>query len=506
MYPFVNISLYIILSLSLSMPSVIRLRLPYWDKLYTNPAEGPLYSEYITIPRLRKLGVFLVPSFLTQNGGPPVDGEKVQATKTRDTDFLDGLRGVAAFIVVIHHLIKRPYPAYQEGFASADENWHLLQLPFLRLMYTGGTMVAVFFVISGFALSSKGIQLIRSRSPSLFRVLASATFRRSVRLWLPSISVSFFAFLLQRMGILVDHGLHRADTTLSTEIQSYIGYLKDLIDMYTWNKAQGWYNTHLWTIPIEFRCSMIIFLCLLGLSRTRTIVRVGVELLIMAHASWNDRWDVISFMGGLIIAEQHHYLKARAASASISLLDTGHNGHSEHPIQSRSKRIWYFCLLALGLYIGSFPHHKGCETPGFQWVCKVDRHQPVNEKWRYTSAYGAFLSVISISNLPSVQRIFTTPIASYLGKISYAFYLTHGLVLRVLVTPLQSKMIAAMANKPEIWYHGAVVLSGVVLLSVGIPIADLVWRALDMPSVELAKWLETKCAYEEKPSSEKGFD
>ncbi|KAH7393408.1 acyltransferase family-domain-containing protein [Cadophora sp. MPI-SDFR-AT-0126] len=487
------------------MPSSIRIRLPYWDKLYTNSPETPLCSDLLTIPRLRKLGGFLIPSFITQTGGATADGEKVQTSRKRDTDYLDGLRGIAAFIVVIHHLVKRPYPAYQDGFASTPQNWHLLQLPFLRLFYTGGTMVAVFFVISGFALSSKGIQLIRSQSPSLFRVVASATFRRSVRLWLPSVAVSFFAFLLQRMGLLTDHSQHRADTTLSTEIQSYIGYVKDLVDVYSWNKAQGFYNPHLWTIPIEFRCSMIIFLCLLGLSRTKTMVRIGVELLIIVHASWNDRWDVISFVGGLVIAEQHYYRKAKAVYTPISLSETDHIPSSEHPTQSRSKRILYFCALVLGMYIGSFPHHKGCDTPGFQWVCKVDRHQPVNDKWRYTSAYGAFLSVISISNLPSVQRIFTTPLASYLGKISYAFYLTHGIVLRVLITPLQNKMLAAAVNKPEIWYHGAVALSGVLLL-IGIPVADFVWRALDMPSVELAKWLEAKCAYEERPASEKGFD
>lgn len=235
------------------------------------------------------------------------------------------------------------------------------------------------------------------------------------------------------------------------------------------------------------------------------MVRIGVELLIIVHASWNDRWDVISFVGGLVIAEQHYYRKAKAVYTPISLSETDHIPSSEHPTQSRSKRILYFCALVLGMYIGSFPHHKGCDTPGFQWVCKVDRHQPVNDKWRYTSAYGAFLSVISISNLPSVQRIFTTPLASYLGKISYAFYLTHGIVLRVLITPLQNKMLAAAVNKPEIWYHGAVALSGVLLL-IGIPVADFVWRALDMPSVELAKWLEAKCAYEERPASEKGFD
>ncbi|KAH9215729.1 acyltransferase family-domain-containing protein [Leptodontidium sp. 2 PMI_412] len=488
------------------MPSVIRIRIPYWDKMHNSSLEPPIYGEYLTLLRLRKLGVFLLPSFITQNSGTSPDGEKTQVAKKRDTDYLDGLRGVAAFIVVTQHFINRPYPSFQYGFASADEHWHFLQLPYLRLIYSGGVMVAVFFVISGFALSSKGIQLIRSQSPSVFRALASTTFRRSVRLWLPSLTVSFFAFILQRMGILVDHPQHRANTSWTTEIESYIGYVKDLVDVYTWKQSKGFYNPHLWTIPVEFRCSMIIFLCLLGLSRTRTMVRIAVEVLIIVHASWNDRWDVMCFVGGLIIAEQHYARKAKAALMSIPLGDTDQTSSLEHPGQSRSKKMFYFATLAMGMFIGSYPYHGGCDTPGFQWFCKVDRHQPSRSNWRYTSAYGAFLTVISISNLPSTQTVFTTPLASYLGKISYAFYLTHGLVMRVVVKPVMIKLLAATVKGPEIWYHGAVALSGVLLLTVAIPIADLVWRAIDIPSVELAKWLENKCAYEEKPILEKGYD
>ncbi|KAL2068152.1 hypothetical protein VTL71DRAFT_16250 [Oculimacula yallundae] len=495
----------------------VSMRLPYWDKL---PNNFPYISSYITIPRLRKLDLFLLPSFITQNGAYS-DGEKKKVIIKRDTDYLDGLRGVAALIVVFQHLIQVPYPAfvngrhliqvpypvYGNGFASTDENWHFMQLPFLRLTYTGGPMVAIFFVISGFALSSKGIQLIRSQSPSLFRVLASTTFRRGVRLWLPSIAVSFIGFLLQRMGLLVDDPAHLADTTFSEEVKSFIAYLNGLVNVYTWKRFRGFYNKPLWTIPMEFRCSMVIFLCLLGLSRTKTMVRIGIELLIIVHASYNDRWDVIPFIGGLLIAEQHWYRKEEAASSNVLLADASHNSTPEQPSQTRRMKMFYYMVLVLGLFISSFPKHKGCQTPGYEWFCKIDNHQPMTEKWRYTSAYGAFLIVISISNLPAVQSIFTTSLASYLGKISFAFYLVHGLVLRALIGPMMADMLVATVDGPEIYFHGVVVLNGALLLLIAIPVADLVWRTVDIPSVELAKWLEKKCAYEEKPvSNKKGFD
>ncbi len=195
------------------MPQVLRFNLPYFKQITAKPSEFPLLcSDYLSIPRLRKLALFLLPSFLVQSA----DLDKPKAIK-RDTDYLDGLRGVAAFIVVIQHFIQRPYPAFGFGYGSSAGNWHLLQLPFIRLMYSGGTMVAVFFVISGFALSSKGIQLIRGQSTSMFKVLSSTTFRRSVRLFLPSVTISFIAFLLQRMGYLNDHPAHRANNPLATK-------------------------------------------------------------------------------------------------------------------------------------------------------------------------------------------------------------------------------------------------------------------------------------------------
>ncbi|KAK6584413.1 hypothetical protein PZA11_002637 [Diplocarpon coronariae] len=494
-------------SVCILMPQIMSIRIPYWDKI----PESTRHGGSRAVHRLQRLGLFLLPSFLTRGGAPAV-GEKAAAVKVRDTDFLDGLRGVASLIVVIHHLTRDPYQASKFGFGSSEENWHVLQLPFLRLVHEGGAMVAIFFVVSGFALASKGVQLTRSQSPSVFKVLASSTFRRSVRLFLPSVVVTFMAFLLQRLGLLKDHTKqHPVETSLATETMLYIAFLKGLFNVYTWDEFYGFYNPHLWTIAVEFRCSMIVFLCLLGLSRTRTAVRVGIEGLLLLHAAWNDRWEVMAFIGGLMVAEEFYHRKENAAAGYISLAsDASLEKHGElaspvNTIPSRARTLAYSLMLVFGLFLASFPHHLGCDSIGFSWVCEVDWH-PEQKRWHWTATYAAVLVVLSISNLPAVQRVFTTPVVSYLGKISYALYLTHGILLRAFVAPVQKKLVRLASAGHDIEFHLAIFLSGILLLFVAIPCADLVWRAVDSPSVDLARWLETHCAYDEKSVHKMGCD
>jgi peptidoglycan/LPS O-acetylase OafA/YrhL len=91
-------------------------------------------------------------------------------TRVSHTAWLDGARGLAAFFVFLRHF---EFCYHRKGSISygtvkdpkyPNENHHLLQLPVLRLLYSGEAMVAIFFVISGYALSLKALKLIRKSS------------------------------------------------------------------------------------------------------------------------------------------------------------------------------------------------------------------------------------------------------------------------------------------------------------------------------------------------------
>jgi peptidoglycan/LPS O-acetylase OafA/YrhL len=107
---------------------------------------------------------------------------------------LDGLRGVAALIVVVHHVLLL-YPRFADTYqagppmpATGSVLWLLTATP-LKVFTAGGEAVLVFFVMSGIVLT--------------LPVLARVNFdwvayypRRMVRLYLPVIAAVLFAAVL----------------------------------------------------------------------------------------------------------------------------------------------------------------------------------------------------------------------------------------------------------------------------------------------------------------------
>jgi peptidoglycan/LPS O-acetylase OafA/YrhL len=137
--------------------------------------------------------LFLIPSFIY-----PWTSSKPR--KFSSMAYLDGLRGVAALFVMIHHYTCLFTPALLEGWGSDPENSWILQLPLIRVVHSGSFMVVLFFVISGCVLSARGLKLARSRKkPEFTGSLASSVFRRWLRLHLPVIASMCVALFVSRM-------------------------------------------------------------------------------------------------------------------------------------------------------------------------------------------------------------------------------------------------------------------------------------------------------------------
>ncbi|KAJ5196788.1 hypothetical protein N7449_007267 [Penicillium cf. viridicatum] len=69
------------------------------------------------------------------------------------------------------------------GYTAAiyRERYHLLALPWIRLLFNGGHYAtATLFIISGYVISRRPLELIQTgRVEQLANYLSSATFRRS---------------------------------------------------------------------------------------------------------------------------------------------------------------------------------------------------------------------------------------------------------------------------------------------------------------------------------------
>lgn len=103
---------------------------------------------------------------------------------------LDGLRGIAAFVVVLHHLllIAEPVSAPSGEPPPLSVWWWLERTPF-KLLTAGREAVIVFFVLSGLVVVLPALKRVDFSWPGL---LAS----RFVRLFLPAWAAIAFASLL----------------------------------------------------------------------------------------------------------------------------------------------------------------------------------------------------------------------------------------------------------------------------------------------------------------------
>ncbi|KAF2647731.1 hypothetical protein K491DRAFT_699438 [Lophiostoma macrostomum CBS 122681] len=105
---------------------------------------------------------------------------------------------------------------------------------------------------------------------------------------------------------------------------------------------------------------------------------------------------------------------------------------------------------------------------------------------------GAVLLVYSVSRSPSLQRIFTTELARYLGKISFSLYLVHMSIL-LWFGYSSIELWWWVCGSESLWQWclglGIAFLGQVIVV---VCVADVFWRTVDAPSVKLAKWLEDK--------------
>ncbi|KAJ4407683.1 hypothetical protein N0V85_004330 [Neurospora sp. IMI 360204] len=250
------------------------------------------------------------------------------------------MRGIAAFSVFLCHYFYTCF-VIAEGWGSGGSNYHFLKLPIVRLFYSGPPMVCIFFVISGYALSLKPLKLIHSASlPSsnsssstsvrtnehnhnyskLLETLSSLVFRRGLRLFLPPAISTFLIVLLLRLGAYEWNRDFASDENFLRNVQEIHyerfdsateqfvdwGYaVLNFVHLWDWDEFAGstGIDVHLWTIPVEFRASMVLFLTILGTARLRRGVRRGVVLGWCGFAFFWERWEMCLFWMGLLLAD-----------------------------------------------------------------------------------------------------------------------------------------------------------------------------------------------------------
>lgn len=242
------------------------------------------------------------------------------------------------------------------------------------------------------------------------------------------------------------------------------------------------YDSHLWTIPFEFRNSLYLFLAILGTSKLRRRYRVALIGFVMLYVWGYHRWDTVLFLSGMLIAEWDH---ASGAHLPPSVLPSTH--------VPKKTPAWQFAfwvaLNFLSMFLMGVPDRGCVDTPFYKPFCRA---VPWESKQRWWQALGVIPFVITVPRLWWWKKFYETPVVQYLGRISYSLYLMHGMVLKSVGMPLELWIWRHVTGIKGYNRLFGWVLGALFTVSLAIWLADIFMRLIDIPAVKFTKWVESK--------------
>ncbi|KAK5061477.1 hypothetical protein LTR84_008021 [Exophiala bonariae] len=353
--------------------------------------------------------------------------------RVQSTAYLDALRGYAACAVVMFHM-----HGYPEG--------GIMYQPILRLYSAGPAMVNLFFVISGYVLSLRMLKLMRAQqSGQLLDCLASSMFRRYLRLYVPTALATFLTMIMIHLGWC------KKALLLPTWSQQFWDWLMDVgYSSNPFEAVAGWYTLdgyrtkfldQMWTIPVEFRGSIILFAFCTATCKLSTRARIWTSLAIITFSYY---WEVIyvaAFISGMLIADvslswnPSRQLQTRLPQQHGGGLSWGHRHHG----LAIAQQCGPICVFITGLVLLSQPPDLGIEGPfPFQYlIYGIPPHYSDGAEHFWLSI-GAIMTIAGIEYSPILQRPLTSGISLYVGELSFGIYAVHNTLLWVLYYELMA--------------------------------------------------------------------
>lgn len=352
---------------------------------------------------------------------------------------LDGLRGLAALVVLLHHaLLVVPAlaaPYYSQGPATPwSTEWWLTHTP-IHALWEGKAAVYVFFILSGFVL-----QNMVSRGQ--FR-WATYYPQRLLRLYLPVWAAVLFTvatfMIVPRLG--EQNSLWLAERPDTVGLAAFI---KDL----TLLLGNGGLASPLWSLRFEILFSLALPLYVWA-SRTcpgLTYLKIAGCLAIITVGGYLNETMFLyvpMFLIGTIMAEQGERFSALGQGIGNSRLG------------------WPSALGVSVLLLAS----NGM-------VCGFGVPAGVQGATAGLATVGAAIMVLMAIHWAAAQRVLETPFVTWLGTISFSLYLIHEPIV----------VAFGFAFGPE-YAIPAVIAS----IAVSIPAAVLFYQFVEKPSHRLSK-------------------
>lgn len=404
---------------------------------------------------------------------------------------LDGLRGVAAGVVVLWHFYQCFY--WQIPIFKDYQIYRVLPFSFAL---NGHFMVSIFFVLSGRVLVERPYRTrtIDTTQQKLVRI-RNGFIQRPVRLILPCLCLLALMWSVTRVFkpqfiyVLFDtyiapglpardevnhHNLRYASTHSLPSVYEIIDYFM----FPTMNRFLYSYGIF-WTMPFEVWGSFsIYFLSIWTLQYEifgliSIISAIGFHLWFPQSLSWNAH-----FLSGLLLC----HIRFGLTESLGSLGDFSKTMRSMFKIVRHG--LFYIALTS-GVFVW------GCQNEalgGIQYI--------MPQVLLYCSAtnlglFGAIGIVHAVDESPKLQYQLQNSRISFLGEISFGLYLVHGACISAVSTIIVSTLLILFPQHAS--YGVALLISLVPSYFVAIVAGTLFTRYIDDWSVRVAYWSTRVC-------------
>jgi peptidoglycan/LPS O-acetylase OafA/YrhL len=398
----------------------------YWPDVLMLQGKSPtlnLISTWISDPARRLKPLLNAPSKLLPNK----IFRRSNPLPITPTSYLDGLRGFAALMVYcLHHQVwaheSLNADAIIENAFGYNRQYYFAAFPGIRTFFSGGHLaVSIFFVISGYVLSAKPLRLMRQgEMVKLGDNLSSALFRRWLRLYMPVISTTFIWMLLNYF--IRDLSILRPEAKLFDEIWRWYADIKEFTFIFR-EGGEPWftYNFHVWTIPLEFKGSIVVYTALMAFSRCTKSMRLWCTTgLVFYFLYICDGWYLASFVAGMLLCDLDLLAEENELPSIIQRFEA-------------YKDSIFVSLFVIGIYLGGVPAFSKDisvlrESPGWHYLSFLKPQAVYSYKQFYLFWAGVFI-VVAVPRIAWLKRFMESSFCQYLGRVSYAFYLVHGPIL-----------------------------------------------------------------------------
>lgn len=399
-----------------------------------------------------------------------------ETVKTERYAHLDGLRGLAAFNVLVHHaIVGFDFAAYTGASQESHFSWEvgLSAWPLLMPVAGANFSVCVFFVLSGFVLAHAF-----AGSPLGMPALAT---KRAIRLGAPILVATLLSWAALSGGLMFNHAA--APLTRSSWMAGQMQQTASLWDalregsyasLIRVSRFATTYDSSLWTMSIEFAGSLVLIALFAILRRLRR------------HGHSRQTSGVALLVAG--VALQPLFVSLIVLGAAIAMLEP------RRLIGRRTLPGWLIALLVvIALVLGTVPY-SAARGP---WWDQLIAHAPraniagvlahvgggfmPMDRISLWHGIGAILLVLTIEWSPTLRRLLSRRLPQRLGLISFPLYLIH---IPVLLSVGCGAFL--LADRAGLGYAASVAVATLVFAAVAIGLAAAAVGLVERPAVRLA--------------------